>query len=162
MSIAEERSPEDPRVLSDAQVSKLLRLGRSEQDVDRPVDDLLDRLARPDGARWLSRALGTIENALSCRIEDLLAAGQGSLKQVLRVKERAKAIVHGRTDEDLRLAGMFCYFGAIAAASAFHRTLITSQAGRDVKAVLLDLSHEAPSPWRDLFERATQQALRRR
>jgi hypothetical protein len=148
--------PHDPERLAGdlplAHASRLLRMGLS--GPRRPVDDLIDRLRRPDGSPWLTSALAAaLAPGESPR--ELLIDGGGSLERLRAIKERGKAMLQSFTTPQERLSGLACYFMSIAAALRHHRTPIGGRDDDELRSALLDLAESAPPPWDDLVAQAT-------
>jgi len=108
----------------------------------RPIDDLIERLNRPDGESWMAEVVGTVEP--SARTLDELTATKNEAK-------RALASAAG----ELRLAAILRYFIAVGTALADHDALITGRTRQEVDDALSDLASATPRGWTELLLRAT-------
>jgi len=140
--------------LDSATVSRLLGMGMSEPR--RPVDDLIERLGRRDGARWFRALLaaGPLGSG-GADPERLLVEGKASLEIMRSLKESAKALFRERRDDpEARLGSIAAYFLCVAAALVHHGTLICGRDRREVEEVLIDLGVAVPGGWGALLARA--------
>jgi hypothetical protein len=140
-------SPAPPDITLD-HASTLLRLGLT--GPRRPVDDLIDRLQRPDGAAWLERALARIP---ACGSAAMLL-GHASVKDLTAAKEHCKLLLRDSSDPELRLAAIAGYFLSIAAGLRHHGVRIGGQGRAELSEILLDLAAAAPPAWRDMLAAA--------
>lgn len=148
MSAARSSSPSPSR--EERRAARLLKLGRDEQR--RAVDALLDDLAAHAPARLEELLASGPAGTLGPPLETFVAGGAG-LAALADAKDRCKVAPERDLRERLeRLAG---YFTAIAAALAHHRTRICSRSSEELEPILLDLAAATPSPWSELFSRAT-------
>lgn len=152
--------PEQPRTsdrlrdpgVTELQATRLLSLGLSNDR--RPIDDLIDRLDEPDGARWLERVLTARSADVNAALTPALSSPQTNLALLKAVKERGKTLVKETASGESRLEGLAIYFLALAAALVHHQRLISRQRMAEVRDVMLDLAAVAPTPWSDLLTRA--------
>jgi hypothetical protein len=146
------RSDVSSTKLTSEQASTLLKLGLA--GPRRPVDDLIDRLTKPDAADWLFAALeaGPVRGMGSP--SSLLAHGKATLAQLESIKERSKAALKAGIDSDMRLAGIAGYFLALAAGLFHHHKLIGGRERTELNAVMLDLASVAPEPFSRLLSEA--------
>lgn len=142
-----------PEDISVDAASRLLKLGLGGRR--RPVDDLIDRLHEPDGARWLTQALdaGPLEGIGDA--EAIFLNGEGGLAKLTAIKERSKVILDRPRDRDERLAGLAAYFLSIAAGLRHHGKVIGGRGREDRNTVLLDIAAAAPAPFSEMLGKAT-------
>jgi len=145
-------SPDD--ALTPRQAATLLAL--SVAGPRRPVDDLIERLRRPDGATWMAQALDAFsEQTIGVAAEDVLA-GRVAPNDLVAAKEAAKARLADAKTIDDALGATLCYFAAAGAALAHHGEVISSRSRSDLQDVLIDLAAAAPPAWAELFEVAAE------
>jgi hypothetical protein len=144
----------DPHPVTPERARELLRAaapGRS-----RPVDRLIERLERADGAEWFE---GVIErftrHAAGRRASDLLD-GRLPLEAISAAKERAKTLLAEATSPEDELAATACYFTTCAAAQARHHARIHSDESGAVEASLVDLADALPEEWGTLARAAAE------
>lgn len=143
--------PGSPR-LDAAQTSQFLRMALVG---NRPVDRLVERLRRPDGARWFEQLIEARPVAtLSMPPHEGLLRGGASLADLAGLKEAGKAFYAEVSDRDERLRGAGAYFLVVAAALVHHRQRITSQSQQDLDPIFFELSEVCPPPWNDFFAQA--------
>ncbi len=152
MHPAEPPSPDGRSRLSDAEISRMLRLGISRTRRERPVDELLERLCMPGADAWIRDALGSA-SPLGPSLQEELVDGKADLDRVKAIKDIGKSIYRKEKDDDVRLAGLAAYFAAIAAALAHHAALTTSIEPDKLEKVLPEISAVMPEPWKGLLER---------
>lgn len=133
-------------------VTQLLRVGLSAPR--RPLDALVERLERPDGASWFTSALARSPVGASEDPATTVLDGGASAPELTAAKERAKTAYGVAADEDGRLVALLGYFLAIAAALVHHGAHITSQPRDGLNEQLADLSTALPAPWGAFVERA--------
>lgn len=137
--------------LTDRQASSLLREGIA--GPARPVDDLILRLERTDGERWLVDAIARLNSWMDFPVEHA-HSGKMSLSQAEALKDVAKRRMTAESSSDARLAGLLGYFIALGSALAHHGTLIASRSREEVDNALVDLAEACPDPWRSLLQDA--------
>lgn len=144
--------PDFHETLDDVAIGHLLELGLPE--TPRPVDVLIDRLQRSDGASWFDRQVAQGPLAASGNV-DALETGEGlTLEMAEAAKEAGKRLLNESLSEDDRLGGLAGYFIACAAALTHLETSISSRPLTSLAVVLLDLAGAAPHRWSMLMERA--------
>ncbi|MCC7290776.1 MAG: hypothetical protein IT449_01800 [Phycisphaerales bacterium] len=128
------------------ETARLLRLGLTE--ASRPVDDVIERLHRRDGAEWMRQALSSGPLALN---EPGLNPPSGTMPvaQLRNCKEACKTLLHHATEVDARQRAILNYFICVAAALIQHRQRICSKGRAELDPILLDLAEAAPAPWSD-------------
>lgn len=131
--------------------SRMLRMGI--EGPPRPIDPLLDRLSKDDGAAWLDAAMA--KESLSA-LAALVGSRdcEASLEELIAIKDAGKAIAAKASSREASLQSMVGYFFSIAAALALHRENISSRTHEDLRPILIDLASVAPPAWSQLFERA--------
>lgn len=127
------------------ETARLLRLGMTEPT--RPVDELIQRLRRPDGAAWLERSLAASPAARLGPARDVLIGSGLTLQQFIGIKEDSKRLLSEARDADSRLRAMLGYFFAVAAALVHTRQRICSKGRDELDPILLDLAEVSPEPW---------------
>ena len=135
----------------DRRLSRLLRVGLAPGA--RPVDELIARLRREDGAAWFTRAIDSSPASACGPATARLLEGKATLEELRGVKEASKALLHQACDREPRLRCFVSYFLSVAAALVHHCTRITSR-GDDLEGIFLDLAEAAPAPWADFLARA--------
>ena len=128
-------------------------------DPRRPVDDLIERLVKPDGHDWLKRAVGG--HAVLMRSIGEAAAERPSLESLVALKERQKERLAEAATVEQALAALAAYCLCVASALALHGVLISSQTRDDWDALLVDLAEVMPPPWRDLLIDAASREVAR-
>lgn len=128
------------------ETARLLRLGLTE--ASRPVDDVIERLRRRDGAEWMLQALSSGPLAIE---EPAATPSLGAMPaaQLLACKEACKTLLHHATEVDARQHAILNYFICVAAALIQHRQRICSKGREELDPILLDLAEAAPAPWGD-------------
>lgn len=144
-------SSTNPDSLPPIRATQLLRMGMSET---RPVDRLIDRLEKRDGAEWLATALRAGPLAGDGDPLEFFTSRSTSLEALEAVKERCKDGVGGDGDRDERLGHVAGYFLAIAAALRDHNTPLTSRDPKELQGMLLDLAVAIPDDYRELLAQA--------
>ncbi len=134
------------------QASRLLRLAISGSD--RPVDDLLCRLAESDSAAWLAEALTAGPVGAFGSPPRVLCEGTLTLDQLLSIKKDSTALALKARDQAARLAAMASYFFAVAAGLAHFGRNISSRERGHLEPMLLDLAAVTPEVWSKLFVHA--------
>ncbi len=136
--------------LNEGQASRLLALGNA--GPRRPVDDVIDRLAHPDGTAWFATAVFPLKGlaAALTRREAALPA----LDELIVLKEKAKAALADAATRDEASAATALYFVAVAAARALHDAGISSQPPHELAGVMADLAGAAPDPWAEILMEA--------
>lgn len=137
--------------LTDRQASSLLREGIA--GPVRPVDDLILRLERTDGERWLVGAIARLNSWVDFPVEDAVS-GRMSLAQAESLKDVTKRRMTAESSSDGRLAGLLGYFIALGGALAHHGKLIASRSREEVDNALVDLAEACPEPWRSMLHDA--------
>jgi hypothetical protein len=145
-----------PQDMSMEKASLFLRLGMSAPR--RPVDDLIDRLRKPDGGRWLARALEDGPMRGMGSPTDLLVNGKATVQECMLIKDHSKVFVRKATESDAKMAGIAGYFLAIAAGLRHHGVLLTTRERAGLRDILLDLSEALAEPYRDLVSHAALSA----
>lgn len=128
------------------ETARLLRLGLTE--ASRPVDDVIERLRRRDGAEWMRQALSSGPLALN---EPAMTPASGAMPvaQLRACKEACKTLLHHATEVDARQRAILNYFVCVAAALIEHGQRICSKGREELDPILLDLAEAAPAPWGD-------------
>lgn len=139
------------REISTEQASRLLRIGLT--NPARPVDALLERLAQPDGATWLTATLVSGPAAAFGSPEELLAGGKATLDQLRAIKQAGTKQALGEA-YGAHWPAMICYFFAVGAGLAHFGVNLSSRPPEDLEAVFLDLAAVTPPAWSELFVRA--------
>ena len=134
------------------QASRLLRVAIS--GPDRPVDDLLCRLAESDGAAWLTEALTAGPVGTFGPPQRVLCEGTLTLDQLLSIKKDSTALAAKAPDPPARLAAMAGYFFAVAAGLAHFGRNTSSRKREQLEPTLLDLAAVTPEVWSKLFVHA--------
>lgn len=131
--------------------SRMLRMGIA--GPPRPIDPLIDRLSRDDGAAWLDAALATESmSALALAVSE---PDPGvPLDDLIAIKNAGKEIAAKASSREASLQSMVGYFFSIAGALATHGENISSRTYEDLRPILIDLAAVAPPAWSLLFERA--------
>jgi hypothetical protein len=152
MSYGEDRPP--TRTLGSIgpeDASRLLLIGYEHRD--RPVDQVIARLAEPDGESWLSRAVAAITG-----LDGAPHGGGGELPLLsdLRVaKNRAKAaMARARSREDVASATA-AYLVAVGMAAALRGTCISRRPPEELAEMLAELAAVAPAGWADMLRDAS-------
>lgn len=155
MSTASMHAFDQPGESNGPSSHRLLKLGLTEPR--RPIDDLIERLSRADGATWFQalcqRPPLSSLNALGSAGEGMIQ-GRASVAQLTELKEAGKQLLR-EPGPEARLTGMAAYFLAVGAALANHGALICSRPRAELDPVLLDLATVLPGPWSDMLCRAT-------
>lgn len=160
MTTPHRSKPDDDDTLSARSAARLLLLGLDEPV--RPVDQLLDRLSRPNGAEWFAGLVRDWNLAPAGPVAELglpdvlIAEGQATLDQLMRIKQRCSTLLAQSQDDASRLRATAGYFMSIAAGLAHHQQLISSRSPKDLLPVLSDLAAVTPQPWSNLFLRAVR------
>lgn len=136
--------------------SLFLRLGMSAPR--RPVDDLIDRLKKGDGASWLPVALENGPMRGMGSPVEMLVQGKATAQQCGVIKDHSKVFVRKAVDTDARVAGIAGYFLAIAAGLKHHGLLITTRERAGLRDILLDLAEALPKPYSELVSQAALSA----
>jgi hypothetical protein len=141
--------------LTDDQTTLLLQTGLA--GASRPIDDLIDRLCRPDGATWLSDAIasGTSESHVS-----MLIHGPVDSSTILRIKGASKSGMARATTQKEMLRALAGYCVSVASGLVHLKQLASSQRGSEWADALGDLAAAVDTPWREFFTKAAEQALR--
>ena len=137
--------------LNEGQASRLLALGNA--GPRRPVDDVIDRLAHPDGAAWFAKAVFAV-SGLSRSALTPSEAARPALDELIVLKEKAKAALADAATRDEASAATALYFVAVAAARALHDAGISSQPPHELAGVMADLAGAAPDPWAEILMEA--------
>jgi hypothetical protein len=137
------------------QASRMLRLGI--HGPARPVDNLLDRLAEPDGATWLRGVLAMEGVAALATIPTPTGKESLVVGELTQIKESSKAAAIRGGSHVALLKAMVGYFFAIAGAFALFQTNISSRSSAELEPILIDLASVAPPDWSVVFERAWSQ-----
>ena len=122
----------------------------------RPLDDLIDRLSRPDGQVWLQTLLRRQDRTLPMSMQSLLD-GTASLDQLKRTKDISKSLIADAETREMALGALAVYCLSVAAALVHHGQLISSQSREEWDTLFVDLSAVMPVPWRDLLMQAALQ-----
>ncbi len=137
------------RSLEPETLSTLLRMGL--EGPRRPVDDLIDRIAQPDGHAWLDRMIRHDLPLGERRIIPRVLHRQAQLDEVHELKAMAKErLAQVRTSQD-RVSALLSYFVAIAGGLAQFHLSITSRGADDLVPALLDLAEAMPDRMAGLF-----------
>ncbi len=147
-SLPEDALPE----LTEADATRMLSLAIS--GPLRPVDDLIERLSRPDGAKWLSRVLSAGPTAAFGAAREQIADGKASLEQLRAIKQTSKSLLQNSKDPQSRLTAMVSYFFPVAAALTHYDESICSRPREELETVLLDLAAVTDEPWSSMFSTA--------
>jgi hypothetical protein len=131
---------------------RLLKLGLTQPR--RPIDELIERLSRDDGATWFLGLCQRQPLNLFGLANEALPGGRASVAQLTELKETGKRMLR-ESGTDSRLIGMATYFLAVAAALANHGALICSRTREELDPVLLDLATVLPGQWSEMLGRAT-------
>lgn len=128
----------------------------------RPIDDVIDRLTRPDGERWF---MSVVDNAMrdasipASHIAPLARAERHdhdavpSLQDWAALKRSAKDSLRRAATAEARVQATLTYFIAVGTALALHAEVMTSMPREDLEDVLIDLADAAPQPWSALLRR---------
>lgn len=141
------RDPFAPVEGSPAAASELLRTALS--GPRRPVDGLIERLGRDDGAEWFDRTLRRL-TASPDEPAALFVRGDAGLDSLIAFKEKAKGAVADGPTIEATIEASALYFIAVAAALRHHRRLITTRDRDELAEALIDLAAALAPPWRDL------------
>ena len=136
--------------LNEGQASQLLALGIA--GPRRPVDDVIDRLAHPDGATWFATAVFPLKGLASSLTRR--QAARPALEELIVLKEKAKAALADAATRDEASAATALYFVAVAAARVLHDAGISSQPPHELAGVMADLAGAAPDPWAEILMEA--------
>jgi len=120
----------------------------------RPVDRAIDRLAAPDGHRWLEHILKVYSSVAVGDARALLLDKSADLNRLVELKKIAKAVLAEEQKKTPSPHATLVYFLAVAAARAHRGVSISSQSQDQIDPVLVDLADAAPKPWNELFEKA--------
>ncbi len=120
----------------------------------RPIDILLERLSRADGAEWLESALQNGPASAFGSARTYLADGQASLEQLSFMKQQSKRLLADRQDSPSRLRATIGYFFSIASALAHYQEVITARSSQELRPVLDDLAAVTPPTWSAMFQLA--------
>jgi hypothetical protein len=141
--------------VSQEQTSQFLRLALPGK---RPVDRLVDRMARHDGTHWFLSLVRSGPVASFGDAEEKLVQGKASLEELKAIKKAGKLIYKTARRSDERLVGVASYFLSISAALRHHGALICSRSRQELDPILFDLASEAPPPWDRLISEAAVKA----
>lgn len=137
------------RSLEAETLSTLLRIGL--EGPRRPVDDLIDRIAQPDGNAWLDRLTRHELPLRERRIIQRVLLRQAQLDEVHELKALAKErLAQVRTSQE-RVSALLSYFVSIAGGLAQFRLSITRRGAGDLVPALLDLAEVMPDRMAGLF-----------
>lgn len=138
------------------QAARLLGIAR--HGPRRPVDDLIDRLRRPDGGAWFERTLDGFLGATLSETAHALERGRIGTIPLVAAKEAAKTRMVNAPSREAALEATACYFGVVASALAHFGEVITSRGREELDPLLIDLSDAAPPGWSSVFRRAAEAA----
>ncbi len=136
--------------LNEGQASQLLALGIA--GPRRPVDDVIDRLAHPDGAAWFATAVFPLKRLASALTRR--EAARPALDELIVLKEKAKAALVDAATRDEASAATALYFVAVATARVLHDAAISNQPSHEFAGVMADLAGAAPDPWAEILMEA--------
>lgn len=139
-------TPEPP--VTPRQARDLLRVAAPA--TPRPVDRLIDRLKRTDGAEWFGGVMERFTRRVAGRSAEALLEGRLSPETLTRGKEQAKTLLAEATSLEDEIAATACYFMTCAAARAHHGIRIHRDESGAVEAALVDLADALPAGWAEM------------
>lgn len=128
----------------------------------RPIDDVIDRLARSDGERWFTSVVDSAMRDASIPASDIASSTWDerheqvaipSLQDCAALKRAAKDSLRRATSAEARVQATLIYFIAVGTALALHEVVLTSMPRVELEDVLVDLADAAPKPWNALLRR---------
>jgi len=119
----------------------------------RPLDDLIDRISRPDGQVWLQSLLRQYDRTMPMSMQSMLD-GSASLDQLKRTKDISKSLIADSATREMALGALAVYCLTVAAALVHHGQLISTQPREEWDTLFVDLADVMPVPWRDLLMQA--------
>lgn len=122
-----------------------------------PVVALVDRLARPDGARWFEALLdGPLFAPFGAGGAALRGSEPIELSRLEALKEGGKRRFRGAGDggRDAQFEGLLAYCFAVAGALRHHGRMIGSRSREQFDAILIELATAVPEPWSSFLSQA--------
>ena len=160
MNEATPPDPPSPPPIDDAATAKSLRWliqnvnAGSGSETSKPAAHLQNRLAQPDGGKWLAERLLMPPFAPLTNPGEALVEGRASLKELEELKQRCKEATGQATSHDVILAGVAGYFFAIGAALLHHQRYLSSQPIHELRQILIDLATVVDEPWSSFLSQA--------
>ncbi len=139
------RMDDASRALTPSQAMDLLSLGAA--GPARPVDLVIERLARTNGAASIAKAVAA---AFDLEIDQILD-DRASLVSLRSAKDQAKRQIEANGNDVVAVA---LYFLAVSAGLAYHNVNLSSRAGDELLEAIIDLGEASPAPWRAMFRTA--------
>jgi hypothetical protein len=119
----------------------------------RPVERVIERVRREDGAAWLDHALWRTTK-IDPRVVHTFARDPHDLGLLRALKDMAHARRRRAITPEAAAEATAAYFLLAGAALAQHGVVIVGNRPRPLADVLADLGEAAPDPWRATLLRA--------